>query len=47
MCNAIYEFKPEVHAARHCRQQELRRIFAYCNLVALFRRWRRVPVHQH
>ncbi|MFP6749940.1 MAG: hypothetical protein VCD66_20390 [Alphaproteobacteria bacterium] len=47
MCNAIYEFQPEVHAARDCRQRELGRIFAYCNLLALFRRWRRAPAPQH
>ena len=47
MCNAIRQFQPEIHAARHRRQQELGRIFGCCNLMAQFRQWRTAVANQH
>lgn len=47
MCNAIYQFQPAIDAAKHRRRQELGRILAYCNFLALFRRWRTAAAIQH
>ena len=47
MCNAIHQLQPEIDAARHLQQQELGRILAYCNFLALFRRWRTALANQH